>query len=242
MENFEPNETAFPLSCHAELAGTPLGSGFDSLAGIIWSSNPAEAAKTISQIQAASSVTVTVVSTASPSPTSTLAPSSSAVNTIPSQVSTISSSYSSSSSSSSTTTTTTTTNTLLQSTTSTPSTTQLITSPTKTASSSPKNTGAIIGGVIGSIALLSFIILALLFLRKYQRDHSSPITTEDSRRSFYLSNMYKKRGMKAPTTGIFEKPGDHGAHEKEGTSLSHEGQVHEKEGSDALRWEHIHEM
>lgn len=88
METYDPNETAFPLSCHAELAADPLGSGFDSPAGIVWSSDSAQAAKTISQTQAASSVTATVVLTPSPSATPTSAPPTSTTNTNPSQAST----------------------------------------------------------------------------------------------------------------------------------------------------------
>jgi hypothetical protein len=232
METYEPNETAFPLSCHAELAADPLGSGFDSPAGIVWSSDSAQAAKTISQTQAASSVTVTVVSTPSPSSTPTSVPPS--------------------------TTGSTTTDSLSQSTTPTPSTKQPTTLSTKSSespsgattasqpstSASPNNTGAIVGGAIGCVALLSFIILALLFLRKYQRDRasSSSIAAEPSKRGFYLFNVYKKRGAKARITGVFEKEGDYGAYEKEGTRLSHGGGVQEKEGSGASRWGQVHEL
>jgi hypothetical protein len=111
------------------------------------------------------------------------------------------------------------------------------------ASVTPNNTGAIVGGAIGGVALLSFIIFALLFLRKYQRDHTaSPKATETSKRGFYLFNSYNKRGPKAQTSGIFEKEGDYGAHEKDGTRWSFWGRVPEKEGSRVSRPGHVHEL
>ncbi|KAE9376881.1 hypothetical protein N431DRAFT_555177 [Stipitochalara longipes BDJ] len=205
LETYDPNETSFPLLCHAELASSPLGSGVDSPAGITWHSDPAEAAKTISQTRTASSVTVTT------------------------------------SSSSSSTTRSTTTNSLPQSTTPTPtgsgSPSSPTTAPQPSTPASPNNTGPIVGGVIGGIALISFIILALLFLRKYRRDHtsSSLSATEPSKQGFHLSSFYKKGGPKAGTTGIFEKEGDHGAYEKDATGLSEGTKVPELQGSVAWK-------
>jgi len=89
--------------------------------------------------------------------------------------------------------------------------------------------------VIGGLALVSFIVLALLFLRKYRRDHSASSlgSTEPSKGGFSLSNLYKKGGLGA--TGIFEKEGDNGAYEADGTGLSERNKVPELQGSAASR-------
>jgi hypothetical protein len=86
--------------------------------------------------------------------------------------------------------------------------------------------------VIGGLALVSFIVLALLFLRKYRRDHtaSSLSSADPSKGSFSLSNFYKKGGP-----GVFEKEGDHGAYEADGTGLSERNKVPELQGSAASR-------
>jgi hypothetical protein len=91
--------------------------------------------------------------------------------------------------------------------------------------------------VIGGVALVSFIILALLFLRKYRRDHTSSSlrATEPSKRGFYLFNFYRKGGPKAGTTGVFEKEGNHRAYEKDGSGLSEGTQVPELQGSAAWK-------
>jgi hypothetical protein len=223
LTTYDANPSGFPLACHSELAADPLGSGFDCPAGITWTSNAAQVAKTISQTQAASSVTVTVVTTTS-SPSSTTSTTSSS-----SQASTTGSSSTK------------------QPTTLPTNGSQNVTGATTgsqpSISASPNNTGAIVGGAIGGVALLSFIILALLFLRKYQRDHTtSPKPIETSKRGFYLFNAYNKRGPKARTSGIFEKEGDYGAHEKDGTRWSFWGRVPEKEGSRVSRSGHAHEL
>lgn len=86
--------------------------------------------------------------------------------------------------------------------------------------------------MIGGITLISFIVIALLFLRKYRRDHaaSSLNTSESSKRGFHLSNFYKKGGQQPGIVGGFEKPGDHGPYEVGGS-----GGVSELQGSGAWR-------
>jgi len=71
-------------------------------------------------------------------------------------------------------------------------------------------------------------------MRKYRRNRaSSSPDSDDSSNGFNLLNIYKKRGANAPTTGVFEKEGDHGAHEKDGSDVTPQGQVHEVQGSSA---------
>ncbi|KAH8811172.1 hypothetical protein F5884DRAFT_897640 [Xylogone sp. PMI_703] len=218
LESCQPDETVFPLFCHPELAADPLGSGFISPGGIVWSSNLAQQEKTITHTQAASSVTVTAV-LLTPSPSSTL-PS-------PLTVSTTNANLSHASTTHSATTTRSKSQVGLSGTVTAPR-----QSTTPLPSSGPNNnTGAKIGGAIGGVALLSFVVLALYFLHKYRRKHASPssVSIKPLKRSFHISGVYKRRGA-THTTGIFEKEGDNGTYGKQGVRL----QVHEMQGSMAL--------
>ncbi|OBT72716.1 hypothetical protein VF21_08831 [Pseudogymnoascus sp. 05NY08] len=235
MEKYLQDKTEFPLACHAELAENPVGGGTDCPAAIVWSSNAAEAAKTVSQKTAAPTVTVTPSPSSTPIPTPSATPSSTPPSTTDSTTT---------DSPSKSTTPPSSTGTEETSKSSTNSSGEPATLPTKIAETplgattapiapapaSPNNTGAIIGGAIGGVALIAFIILAVLFLRKFQRNRAaSPIPTESTRRSFYLFNAYNKRGPKARTTGVFEKEGEYGLgiQEKEGSDVSRGGRVYE---------------
>jgi hypothetical protein len=82
--------------------------------------------------------------------------------------------------------------------------------------------------VIGGLALLSFIVLAALFLRKYRRDHPhappAHAATEPSKPGFNLLGFYQKRGGGFSTAKV---------HEKEGSPLPYSQQVHEVPGNTA---------
>ncbi|OAF54436.1 hypothetical protein VC83_09243 [Pseudogymnoascus destructans] len=229
MEQYLQDKTEFPLACHAELAEKPVGGGTDCPAAIVWSSNAAEAAKTVSQTKAASTVTITPSANSTPpgqtpTPTPTPTPSSTPPSTTDS---TTSDSPSKPPTPTSSTGPEETAKSPTNSSGENPS--GATTAPVAPAST-PNSTGAIIGGAIGGVALIAFIILAVLFLRKFQRNRAaSPIPTESTRRSFYLFNAYNKRGPKARTTGVFEKEGEYGlgVQEKEGGDVSRSGGVYE---------------
>ncbi|KFY21694.1 hypothetical protein V493_07193 [Pseudogymnoascus sp. VKM F-4281 (FW-2241)] len=237
MEDFLQDNTEFPLACHAELAEKPVGAGTDCPAAIVWSSNAAEAAKTVSQTKAAPTVTVTPSpsstppsSTPSPTPSST-PESSSADSTItgsPSKSTTAISSTGTEESAKPSTNSSDSSTTLPTENAENPS--AATTAPIPAASSSPNNIGAIVGGAIGGVALISFIILAVLFLRKFQRNRAAtPVAAESTRRSFYLFNSHNKRGLKARTTGVFEKEGEYGLgiQEKEASGVPRNGRIYE---------------
>ncbi|KFY09677.1 hypothetical protein V492_05392 [Pseudogymnoascus sp. VKM F-4246] len=231
MEEYLQDKIEFPMECHAELAQEPVGGGTDCPAAILWSSNAAEAAKTVSETIPASSPTVAVTPSKSSTPAPTITP-----NSTPSLVPP---STANSATTDAPNPTTPPSSTVTEDTTKPPTNTSekpsslptkssenvssATTTPVPPAPTAPNNTGAIIGAAIGSVALISFIILAVLFLRKFQRNRaSSPTPNESTRRSFYLFNSYNKRGPKARTTGVFEKDGDYGlqAQEKEGSEVS----------------------
>ncbi|OBT93440.2 hypothetical protein VE01_08683 [Pseudogymnoascus verrucosus] len=244
MEEYLQDKTEFPLACHAELAENPVGGGTDCPAAIVWSSNAGEAAKTVSQTKAASTVTVTPTpSSTPPSTTPTPTPSSTPPSTTDStSTDSLSKPTTSASSTGPERTTKSSTNTSEE-----PATlpTKIAESPSGAtiapvapASASPSNIGAIIGGAIGGVALIAFIILAVLFLRKFQRNRAaSPIPTDSTRRSFYLFNAYNKRGPKARTTGVFEKDGEYGLgiQEKEANDVSRGVRVYELPESERER-------
>jgi hypothetical protein len=178
LKNQDPNETRFPLECHGNLAGGQQNSP-DTPAALIWSSNLAEPATTISQTQSSIVVTATVSST----PLSSSSSISSAISTS-----------------------------------STAAAGSVITTPPQptapaSTSSGGNNTGAIAGGTTGAIALLSFITLALVFLRKYKRSHASPFVAA-------MPPEYSKQGVRP----------------------SQEWRMQEMEGSGAAYRIPIHEM
>ncbi|KFY02892.1 hypothetical protein O988_01843 [Pseudogymnoascus sp. VKM F-3808] len=253
----------FPLTCRLNLGGASAEIIADCPAAIVYSSNAAVAAKTVSQTRATSSVSATVKpspslppsitpssvpplsaasSTTDPPPQSTKngsgtdetstpttdiseqsspppTKSSEQVSSLPTTSSDKSSDESSDKSSSK------------SSDTSSESPSGATTASDPNTPTGPNNLGPIIGAAIGGVGLISFIILAVLFLRKFQRNRGA-VKTESTRRSFYLFNAYNKRGPKARTSGVFEKDGDYGPgiQEKEGSDASSARQVFEKDG------------
>ncbi|KFY92313.1 hypothetical protein V500_04218 [Pseudogymnoascus sp. VKM F-4518 (FW-2643)] len=92
------------------------------------------------------------------------------------------------------------------------------TAPVASASSSSNNTGAIVGGVVGGIAVISFIIFAFLFLRRQKRNNRksfSPVTNESSIWNLYFFNSHKKRILKEDAAPVYEKEGGGMARELE---------------------------
>ncbi|KAH7393405.1 hypothetical protein BKA64DRAFT_86545 [Cadophora sp. MPI-SDFR-AT-0126] len=209
-----PAQKDFPVACHAQLAVEANGAGTDGPVGITWTSQLARAAKTLSLTSSGSVVSTT--SPPAPVSTSATAPvnspsssvpvatgSTSSRSTSPSAASSsretappasLSSSSSSTSSSSSPTDTSTS-----------PNATNGATSSTDSKPSASNNVGAIVGGVIGGLALLCFIIFGALFLRKYQRNHDSTTPKRTPSHSWWR-RTYRTTEMQ--TGGLHEKDGD----------------------------------
>lgn len=95
------------------------------------------------------------------------------------------------------------------------------TAPVASTSSSSNNTGAIVGGVVGGIAVIAFIIFGLLFLRRQKRNRSSftAVTNESSIWNFYFFNGHKKRIPKADAAPVYEKDGSGMARELEANAV-----------------------
>ncbi|KFY20267.1 hypothetical protein V491_03860 [Pseudogymnoascus sp. VKM F-3775] len=213
----EPYKVNFPLSCHAELARDDEDdNGVDCPVGIVWSLNADQAMKTVSQTQ---SVASTATSKAS---TTTQAQSSGTYTTgSPAQVtgspSTTAQSTTDSPSQSTTNPTSSTDVSSNPSTGTSESDSGATTAPVASTSSSSNNTGAIVGGVIGGIAVLSFIIFGLIFLRRHKRNNAPfpPVTNESSIWNFYFFNTHRKREAKVPSGPFYEKEGSGMARELE---------------------------
>ncbi|OBT49140.1 hypothetical protein VE00_00029 [Pseudogymnoascus sp. WSF 3629] len=100
------------------------------------------------------------------------------------------------------------------------------TAPVATTSSSSNNTGAIVGGVVGGIAVISFIIFGLLFLRRQKRNRTSfaPVTNnESSIWNFYFFNTQKRREQKIASGPVYEKEGSGMARELEANAAGGKG-------------------
>ncbi|KFY72386.1 hypothetical protein V499_07473 [Pseudogymnoascus sp. VKM F-103] len=100
------------------------------------------------------------------------------------------------------------------------------TAPVATTSSSSNNTGAIVGGVVGGIAVLAFIVFGLLFLRRQKRNRTSftPVTNnESSIWNFYFFNAQKRREQKMAAGPVYEKEGGGMARELEANAAGGKG-------------------
>ncbi|KFY21693.1 hypothetical protein V493_07192 [Pseudogymnoascus sp. VKM F-4281 (FW-2241)] len=218
MDSFlEPNKMKYPLICNAELAKDEEdNSGVVCPVGIVWSYDAKLPVKTVSQTQAAPSVTT---SAASKPTTTTLDPIASKVTTgSPSQLTGSPSNTEQSTADSSSPSPSNPTSSTEQ--TSTPSTgvsaseSGVTTDGVSSASSRPNNTGAIVGGVVGGIAVLSFIIFGLLFLRRQKRNSasSSPANSESLFANF---SFFKKGDAGVDAAPVYEKEGSGMARELE---------------------------
>lgn len=203
-----PAQKDFPVACHAQLAVEANGAGTDGPVGITWTSQVARAAKTLS-LTSSGSVVSTTSSPASAS-NSTPAPVSSPSSSVPVVTGSASKSSSTVTGSSSGVTAPPTSSlpspasSRTDSSTSPDATNEAIASTDANPASS-NNVGAIVGGVIGGLALLCFIIFGALFLRKYQRkdDDTSPKRAPSHswwRRTYRTTEMQ--------TGGLHEKDGD----------------------------------
>ncbi|OBT93447.2 hypothetical protein VE01_08684 [Pseudogymnoascus verrucosus] len=233
MDSFlEPNKMKYPLACHAQLAKDEADTaGLDCPVGIVWSYDASKAMKTVSAIQAAAAPT-TAKSEVASTPTPTPDPVGSASTTgSPSKSTTPPSSTDQSTDSSSSQSTTNPTS----SSTDQPSTpskgssasdSNTSTAPVATTSSSSNNTGAIVGGVVGGIAVLAFIVFGLLFLRRQKRNRTSftPVTNnESSIWNFYFFNAQKRREQKMAAGPVYEKEGGGMARELEANAAGGKG-------------------
>ncbi|OBT72719.1 hypothetical protein VF21_08832 [Pseudogymnoascus sp. 05NY08] len=100
------------------------------------------------------------------------------------------------------------------------------TAPVATTSFSSNNTGAIVGGVVGGIAVISFIAFGLLFLRRQKRNRTSftPVTNnESSIWNFYFFNSQKRREQKMTSGPVYEKDGSGMARELEANTAGGKG-------------------
>ncbi|KAH7321735.1 hypothetical protein BKA65DRAFT_556081 [Rhexocercosporidium sp. MPI-PUGE-AT-0058] len=211
-----PGQKAFPVACHAQLAVEANGAGVDGPVGITWTSQSAKAARTFSLDSSGTTSLPIVTTTSSALPTasntSQLPVESAKSSTRPSTGSTGSSSRASSTSTGSSSSVTTPAISSSPSPTSSPPNTATNPGPTSGAiastdskSGGSNNVGAIVGGVIGGLALLCFIIFGALFLRKYQRkdDNSAPKRTPSNS---WWRRIYRTTEMQ--TGGLHEKDGD----------------------------------
>ncbi|CZR60056.1 uncharacterized protein PAC_09951 [Phialocephala subalpina] len=213
----DPSQSVFPVACHAELLPTPGGSGVDTPFGITFSSSPGLKAQTFSLSSSSSSTSQAVMTTSTSATsgttkdTSTITTSkpSDAKNTSPTGPSTTSSPAGSSSGSVPV---------------------ASIPSNAATTGTNANNTGAIVGGVIGGLALLCFVVFGVLILRKVQRkdDDSKPKRTHSWWR-FHQNTEMQTGGLHEKDGGEilkFEKDGNP-RFEKEGSTPLR----HEREGS-----------
>lgn len=222
LEDYDPVARGFtyPLQCHGELANKPVGAGIDSPASFEWINNPSLRAKTISQTVTSTPTSSSTQSTFSSPTTSTTTTTTSVALTGPTK--------------SSSATPTITQTSITQNSTPPPSQSSIVVPP----SSSPSNNlGAIIGGALGGLALIIFFILALVFLRKYQRkqsDSTHPVVDEPSTAKGSFFGFLKKRKGTIPVavTGVYEKDNDHRIYEKEGVASKHVAQYEQGHGSE----------
>lgn len=207
----------FPLSCHAQLASDGEDdNGVDCPVGIVWSLDETQAMKTVSRAQSVASTATSKAST-----TTQVQPSGSYTAGSPVQVTASSSTTVQSTTDSSSQSTANPTSSAAESSKPSTGTSQsdsgATTAPTASTSSSSNNTGAIVGGVIGGIAVLSFIIFGFIFLRRHKRNNTTfaPVTNESSIWNFYFFNTHKKREPKVPSGPFYEKDGSGMARELE---------------------------
>ncbi|KFY99015.1 hypothetical protein V498_01055 [Pseudogymnoascus sp. VKM F-4517 (FW-2822)] len=222
MDSFmEPNKMPYPLSCQAELAnGDDDDNGIRCPVKIVWSLDADIAAKTVNA-PAKTTTAAPKTSSLSPSSTQTSVKVGDPKVTGTSGLATPSPSNTeqSTTDSPSKPTANLTSNTEQASSPSTggsESDTNSTTAPAASTSSSSNNTGAIVGGVVGGIAVLSFIIFAFLFLRRQRRNRGSfsASANESSRWNFFF-NFENKQGVKADTGPVYEKEGSGMARELE---------------------------
>lgn len=91
--------------------------------------------------------------------------------------------------------------------------------PVPPTTPSPNNIGVVVGGVVGGVGIITFIVVAVIFMRKFQRNReASPTSTESKRQSLNPFAAYRK-SPKARTTGIFEKDGTGMVRELEGNPV-----------------------
>ncbi|EPE24843.1 hypothetical protein GLAREA_11424 [Glarea lozoyensis ATCC 20868] len=212
LENHAPGETRFPLLCHGEIGSenNPDGPGNNSPVRFTFFSNAAQAAKTISQSQNLTSDTVstTLVGSSMTETTKGVSANTTSISTSsvllssasPSNTPAVSTRTSSESS----------------------STSSYVSPPSPT----PINTGAIVGGIIGGMALLSSVVVALLFLQKYRHNNAdiSPAsiatTTEPTQPIFNLFTSRQNRNGKLGIVGV-----------QEGNDITHPHPVNEVSGT-----------
>ncbi|KAE8447428.1 hypothetical protein EG329_010842 [Mollisiaceae sp. DMI_Dod_QoI] len=224
----DPSQSAFPVACHAQLLPTPAGSGVDSPVGITFTSSPGLQAKTVSL--ATSSTSQTPVTTSTPASSGI-----SASSTVSTPATTSKSSEAGNTSKITSPPSTTTSNppsTGSSGGSSSSASTAATASNTATASANTNNTGAIVGGVIGGLGLLCFIVFGSLILRKIQRNEK-----EDSKPKRARSWWRFHQVTAMQTDGLHEKDGTpFSRYEKDGN------QRFEKEGSTPVRYEKAGDM